>query len=88
MEKYRADYEGYAVSSKIKKIFLEEGYVALRIVSEDSEDIKVCEALKIKKGYLLPQGADTIIASKMLSDYGSLVLIEDDFEPQEGLTKE
>jgi molybdopterin biosynthesis enzyme len=79
MKKYKSASEGYAVSSQIKKILFKEGYVALRIIPENSEKINLCETTKIKENTLLPQGADTVIKPEMLTDYGSLVLIEEDF---------
>lgn len=81
MKKYKATLDGYAVSSEIKKILHEEGYVALRIISEDCENIKLCEALKIKEGILLPQGADTLLTSKIFYNYSSILVIDNDFLP-------
>jgi len=81
MKKYRAALEGYAVSSEIKKILHEEGYVALRIISENSENIKICETLKINAGVSLPTGSDTVLTPKMLCNYGSVVVIDRDFPP-------
>jgi len=78
-KKYKALIEGYAVSSEIKKILLEEGYVALRIISDNSENIKLCETLKIKEGTPLPKGSDTILTKKMLCNYGSIAVIEKEF---------
>lgn len=79
MKRYKAASEGYAINSQVKKILHEEGYVALRIIPEDSEKINVCEAKKINKGALLPHGADTVLTTQKLSDYGSLILIDQDF---------
>ncbi|MDK2824353.1 MAG: hypothetical protein PWQ67_1861 [Clostridia bacterium] len=73
--------EGYAVSSQIKKILDEEGYVVLRIVSENAQNIKICETLKIKEGVVLPEGADTILTKQMVCDYGNLIVLEKDFQP-------
>lgn len=79
MKRYKAASEGYAINSQVKKILHEEGYVALRIIPENSEKINLCEAKKISKGDFLPHGADTVLTPPKLSDYGSLVLIDQDF---------
>lgn len=74
MKKYNAALDGYAVSSEIRKIIHTEGYVALRIIT-NSEKIKLCETVKIKKGTPLPEGTDIVLAPEMLSDYGSVVVV-------------
>ncbi|KJS21363.1 MAG: hypothetical protein VR72_10660 [Clostridiaceae bacterium BRH_c20a] len=79
MTEYKAAINGYAVSSEVKKIIFEEGYVALRIIPEESASIKICETVKIKGGNRLPQGADTILAKKVLCDYNTLIVIEKNF---------
>ncbi|KJS87718.1 MAG: hypothetical protein JM58_03380 [Peptococcaceae bacterium BICA1-8] len=81
MNGYRAAINGYAVTSEVKKIIFEEGYVALRIILENSASIKLCETVKINGGSKLPEGADTIITKKMLCDYNTLIVIVKDFEP-------
>ena len=49
MKKYKSASEGYGVSSQIKKILFKEGYVALRIIPENSEKINLCETTKSRK---------------------------------------
>ncbi|MFZ5942883.1 MAG: hypothetical protein ACOYVD_02150 [Bacillota bacterium] len=79
MEKYLALRSGFALNSKILKVLKEEGYAALRILPDKCSGIHSWETKRITEGFLLPQGADTVVESKDLQDYDTLILIEKNF---------
>ncbi|MGI6226194.1 MAG: hypothetical protein ACOYJ1_08085 [Peptococcales bacterium] len=76
MKNNKATIDGYAVSSEIRKILIDEGSLALRIIPENSEKIKLCETLKIQKGNPLPEGADLVLAPEKVSDYATVAVID------------